>query len=115
MNEELKTASDIVRDPSSISLGTYWWVAALAIWGGIVRVIREVKLGGKTFWQIILAFVAESIVSAFAGMLVFFLCESSNIPRMYTAALVGIAGYMGGRALNLIETIVKARSLQKGD
>lgn len=112
MNEELKTASDIVRDPSSISFSTYWWVVVLAIWGGIVRVIREVKLGGKTFWQIILAFVAEAVVSAFAGMLVFFLCESSNMPRMYTAALVGIAGYMGGRALNLLEAIYKSRTLK---
>lgn len=114
MNDQLQTASDIVRDPSSIGWTTYWWVAMLAIWGGIVRVIREVKLGDKTFWQILLAFVAEAVVSAFTGMLVFFLCESSHVPRMYTAAVVGIAGYMGGRALNLVESIVKARSL-KGD
>lgn len=79
-----------------------------------MRVIREVKLGGKTWWQIMLVFVAESTVSCFAGMLTFFICESNNIPRMYTAALAGLAGYMGGRALNLLESRITKLS-NKGD
>lgn len=115
MNDELKTASDFVRDPSSISWGTYAWVVALAIWGGIVRVFREVTLGDKSWRQILAVFIGETLTSGFAGVLVFFVCESQSVPRLYAAALTGIAGYMGGRALTMLEAIIKARSLPKGE
>lgn len=112
MNDQLQTASDIVRDPSSAPWTTYIWVVVLAVWGGIVRVIREVKLGGKTIWQILLTFLAECTVSSFAGVMTCLMVESSSLPRAYVYALGGLAGYMGGRALNLLESIVKARSFK---
>ncbi|HJV52803.1 MAG TPA: phage holin family protein [Noviherbaspirillum sp.] len=114
MNEELKAASEIAKDPASYSSATYAWVLILAVWGGVVRIIREVKLGGKSWRQIILIFLAELTVSGFAGVNAFFLCESAGISRLYTAVLTSVASYMGGRALALFEEIYKAR-LGKGE
>lgn len=113
MNDEIKTAADLARDPASVSWATYALVATLAIWGGIVRVIREAKLGDKTWKQIALIFLVESITSGFAGFMTFFVCEAQQVDRFYAAALSGIAGYMGGRALTLLEIIYKAKTASK--
>lgn len=110
MNEEIKHVSEVVKDPSSVPLVTYMWVFLLASWGGIVRVFREVKLGDKSWRQIVLIFIAEVATSSFAGVLTFFLCESQNVERLYTAAMTGVAGYMGGRALSVLEAVYKART-----
>jgi len=110
MNEEISKATELAKDPSSISLATYAWVLLLATWGGIVRVIREVKLGGKSWQQILAIFVVEIIISTFAGVITFFMCYSSNVSPLYTAVMTSIAGYMGGRALNVLEAIYKAKA-----
>lgn len=68
-----------------------------------MRVVREVKLGGKTWREVVFIFLAEMMVSSFAGVVTFFLCESANTPRFYTAVFTSLAGYMGGRALNILE------------
>ena len=114
MNEEINQATELAKDPSSISIATYAWVLLLATWGGIVRVVREVKLGGKSWQQILAIFVAEIIISTFAGVITFFMCYSSNVSPLYTAVMTSIAGYMGGRALNVIEAIYKAK-IGKGE
>jgi len=110
MNEEINKATELAKDPSSISIATYAWVLLLATWGGIVRVIREVKLGGKSWQQILAIFVVEIIISTFAGVITFFMCYSSNVSPLYTAVMTSIAGYMGGRALNVLEAIYKAKA-----
>lgn len=57
----------------------------------------------------IVEFLAEIGASAFAGVITFWLCEHAEIPGLMTAALVGIAGHAGSRALYMIENIVKSR------
>lgn len=114
MNEEIRQASEIVKDPSSISWFTYGWIVFLAMWGGIVRVIREVKGSGKTWVQLVWIFIGEMITSAFVGVVTFYGCEAANIAPLYTAMLVSIAGWLGVRALAVLEAIYKARSF-KGD
>ena len=109
MNEELKAASRAASDPMSISWLTYGWVLALAIWGGLVRVIREEKYGTKTWPQLLRIFLVEMFTSAFVGVITFYLCEASNIQPLYTAALTSTAGWMGVRAMSLAETIYRAR------
>lgn len=74
-----------------------------------MRVIREVKLGGKSWKQILGIFIAELLTSVFVGLVTFFLCESSGFKPFYTATLVSVASYMGGRALTVLEALYKAR------
>lgn len=108
MNEEIKNASEFVRDPASISVTTYVWVVVLATMGGIVRVVREVELGDKSWKKILMIFLVEIFVSIFAGVVTFFLCQSNNVQPFYTAVMTSLAGYMGGRALTMLEAVYKA-------
>ncbi len=109
MNEELRNASDIAKDPTTISIATYVVALALSVWGGIVRILREVQLADKTVPQIIGIFVAEIVTSGFVGIITFYLCTSWGFAPLYTAAMTAIAGYMGGRSLALFEALYKAR------
>lgn len=47
--------------------------------------------------------LGELTTSAFAGMLTFWLCESTGISPLMTAAFVGISGHMGSRAVFCFE------------
>jgi hypothetical protein len=114
MNEEIKQTSDLIRDPASVSWATYAWILLLATLGGIVRVIREVKFGGKTWKQILAIFIAEIFVSLFAGIVTFFLCAARDVPPFYAAVMVSLASYMGGRALSVLEVLYKLK-IGKGD
>lgn len=86
------------RDPTNYSLITYGWVTALAMWGGIVNFMRK-RADGHTRAFNFTEFVGEIVTSAFAGVLTFWLCESAGISGLVTAALVGISGHMGSRAI----------------
>lgn len=115
MHEELRNASEIVKDPTSYSFFTYLWIAALSMWGGVVRIIRENTFGGKTKLEIARIFLFELITSGFAGVLTFYLCEAAGFQPLYTAAMTSIAGYMGGRSLAVIEAIYKAHQTGRKD
>lgn len=77
---------------------TYAWVFALATLGGTVSFIRKVKQGHARAWNFT-EFVGEIVVSAFAGLITFFLCDWSGLDARLTAAFIGISGHMGSRAI----------------
>lgn len=79
-----------------------------------MRVIREAKFGDKTWQQILAIFVAEIIISVFAGVVTFFLCAARDVPPFYSAVLVSLASYMGGRALSVLEALYKFK-IGKGE
>lgn len=95
----------IDKDPTSYSLLTYAWVSGLAAIGGFVSFVQKVKLGYARAFNMI-EFIGELVTSAFAGVITFWLCEASNVNPLATAALVGVTGHMGSRALYLLEQIV---------
>lgn len=115
MNEEIRNASEIVKDPTSFSVVTYLWIVVLSMWGGVVRIIRENTFGGKTKLEIARIFLFELITSGFVGIITFYLCESAGFQPLYTAAMTSIAGYMGGRSLAVIEAIYKAHQTSRKD
>ena len=96
------------NDPTNYSLLTYIWVLALSVWGGVVNFIQRVKQGESQRWSITELF-GEIVISAFAGIITFYLCEASQIDPLITAALVGISGHMGSRAIFLFEKFAKRR------
>lgn len=96
------------KDPSTYSFLTYAWVAALASWGGVVGYIRKVNTGVIHRYSLT-EFVGEIVTSAFAGMITFWMCEAAGVSALITAAMVGISGHMGSRAIYQIETWAQAR------
>lgn len=90
----------IEKDPLSYTSLTYAWVILLSIWGGISGYIRRFKRDQKFS---LAELIGELSISAFVGILTFFLCESAQIQPVMSAALVGVSGHMGSRAIYLIE------------
>lgn len=96
------------KDPTSYSLLTYGWVISLAIMGGIVNFMRKLQLGYVRAFNIV-EFIGECVTAAFAGILTFWLCESAQISGLVTAAMVGISGHMGSRAIFMFEDWLKSK------
>ena len=115
MNEEIRQAAEAAKDPTSYSLLTYAWVVALSAWGGMVRFIRKVKAGEMSLKQASLTLAGEIVTSAFAGVVTFYACEANGVAPLMTAVLVGVAGHMGGRALEPVEQLLKRWFGGKGD
>lgn len=90
------------KDPTSYSLITYLWVFGLSSLGGIVSFLNKIKKGHARAFNIA-EFIGEISASAFAGVITFWLCENSSISPLVTAALVGVSGHMGSRAILLFE------------
>lgn len=96
----------IDKDPTSYSWITYAWVLVVSALGGIANYIRKVKAGREFS---IMEVVGDIVISAFAGVLTFWICELGGMPPLATAAFVGIAGHMGSRAIALLEDRIKRR------
>lgn len=79
----------------------YIWVIAMSIWGGIIKYLSILNHGKLTFK--ISCFLSEIFISSFAGIIAFLFCESANINHLYSAALIGVTGHMGSRAIFIIE------------
>lgn len=78
----------------------------LAIWGGTVRYLTQIRKDGKAFKFAEL--MIEWYVSGFSGVLSGYLCYELEVSWATTCFVVGISGHMGGRALSLLETKVKS-------
>lgn len=96
------------KDPTAYGLITYLWVTGLAAWGGIVSFYRKVKSGETRSFNVV-ELIGEITTSAFAGLITFWLGEAAQLDPLVTAALVGISGHMGSRAIYQIERWVQTR------
>jgi len=85
----------------------YFWFVFLAIWGGTTHYISRIKKNGQVFSFAEL--IGEWSISAFAGIMTAYVCQSMQVDFFMTAALVGMAGHMGGRGLFMFETLIKDR------
>lgn len=95
-------AQTSVRDIASYSLKDWGLVLGMSLLGGLVNWWGQVRRGEVPITSIS-SLVGELCTSAFAGLLAFFICEWANFPMMLTAALTGICGHMGTRAVSLFE------------
>jgi len=86
------------KDPANYPLLTYLWVIAISSWGGVVSFYRKMKAGRARPFNVI-EFIGELTTSAFVGVITFWMCESAEIGQLMSAALIGISGHMGSRAI----------------
>ena len=96
------------KDPTNYGLITYAWVFALSITGGIVNFSRKLKDGNVRIFNLV-EFIGELFTSAFAGVITFWLCEAAEINPLISAALVGISGHAGSRAIFALEKWLEYR------
>lgn len=96
------------KSPENFGLITYAWVIGLSAMGGAVAFARKIRLGHARAFNIA-EFVGEVATSAFAGVMTFYLCEASNFSPLITAALVGVAGHMGSRAIFQLENFFSTK------
>lgn len=105
------------KDPNTYWTLTYLWVLLLAGVGGLVRFIRELNQATtpKPLKFIFLKLVGELIVSSFAGVVTFLLCQAMDIDLLWSAVATAVAGHMGGNAIDTITKIIKykAKKLSK--
>jgi len=85
----------------------YIWFFLMALWGGTASYISRIKKTGCGFSTAEL--IGEWFISGFAGVVTAHVCLSVEMDFYKTAALVGIAGHMGGRGLFIVESLVKNR------
>ena len=87
---------------------TYAWVFGLAMLGGAASFVRRVRSGQAKYSNII-ELIGELVVSAFAGLVTFFLCRSAGFDEMLTAAFIAISGHMGTRIIFMFEAYLVKR------
>ncbi len=104
----MQESLDIMKAPSTYGWITYAWVLVLAGLGGFVNYMHKIRHGKARPWTII-EFIGELATSAFVGLLTFYLSQAAGFSSLITAALVGISGHMGSRALFLFEITLRRR------
>jgi hypothetical protein len=87
-----------LQSPETIAWISYVWVMGLAAFGGVVSYLKKLQRGKK--WKTI-DFLIELVISAFAGLITFFICQSMHLSPTTTAAFAGISGHFSGSALKL--------------
>lgn len=96
------------KDVLSYPLKQYGAVLAIALLGGVVSWAAKVRAGTLQVWNF-MALVGELCTSALAGLLCFWLCEWQSLHPLLTAALIGISGHMGTRAITLAEAAAQRK------
>lgn len=75
------------------------WGGAFGAAGGVVRIVR---FGAKSFWNIL----AQIIVSGFCGICAYSLLSGSGVTDMMMVGVCGIAGNSGGMILDAVQSQV---------
>lgn len=104
MGEEQGFVAKLSEMFSATGVGFLWFLL-LAAWGGTASYLSRIKKMKTPFS--VMELVGEWTISAFAGIVTAFICYEMQFSFYATAALTGIAGHMGGRAIALMEHFVE--------
>lgn len=96
------------KNPLDYSLKQYGLILGIALLGGVVSWFTKVRKGELPSWSIN-HLVGELATSALAGLLCFWICEWAGSAPLLTAALTGIVGHMGTKAMAMLEEWGKAK------
>lgn len=97
-------AQEAAKGPLNYSLKIYTAIFALALLGGLASWFGKVRKGELLMWNIS-ALVGELCISAFSGLMAFYLCDYMGFHQGLTAAVVGVSGHAGTRGINWIESL----------
>lgn len=95
-----------LKSPLSYTLREYGVILGIALLGGFAGWFRRVKRGDVEALNFA-ALVGELMISAFAGLLAFWVCEYFQLSPLLTAAAAGMAGHAGGTGIAWMERLSK--------
>lgn len=95
-------AQTAMRNPLNYSLQEYGLMLGVAIFGGVVSWYRKVRRGEIPSWGLGYL-IGEMTLSAFAGLLTFWVCEYWGAPQILTACMAGINGLASAKILTVAE------------
>lgn len=96
------------KDPNNYNFITYAWMLFIACWGGVVNYISRLKKGVvKTFSFAEL--MGELTISAFSGVITYWICQSYEVEPLMTAVWVAISGHAGGRTVFVLEDFFNSK------
>lgn len=83
-------------------MATYSWVVGIAGIGGLASFHGKVRRG-EARWVNISEVLGELVTSSLAGLLTYWLCRATPINEFVAAAMIGVSGHMGSRAMFMLE------------
>jgi len=83
-------------------------VILVGMLGGVVSFARKVKSGAAR-WLNVSELIGELVSAGFTGVVAYWLCLYGGLNPWLTAALVGISGHAGSRALFTFERWAQRR------
>lgn len=95
--------------PPEYSVWTYLWVAWLSAFGAISAYLARMKNKSLSEFSVF-AFICEIIISGFAGLVTFYLCDWKGIDSRLAAVSIAISSHFSTRAIFLMK-----KSLLGGD
>lgn len=98
-----------IKDPLNYPLKQYIFILAISLLGGLVGWYSKVRRGQLQATNL-MSLIGELCTSALSGLLAFYVCEYLNFVPVLTAAIVGVAGHMGTRAITWAEETLKRRA-----
>jgi len=99
-------AQDQLKSPLSYSLREYGVILGIALLGGLASWYSRVRKG-ETDMLNFSSLIGELAISAFAGLISFWICESLDLSPLITAAVAGMAGHAGGNGISWLERLGK--------
>lgn len=96
-------AQSAVKTPLSYTLQEYGIVLGTALLGGLASWWMKVRRGEVLAWNLS-SLIGELCVSAFAGLVAFWLCEYFTLNPLLTSAIVGMSGHAGAKGLIWVES-----------
>ena len=85
------------------------WMALVAMLGGYVNFRQKMQQGNTRGWNLT-ELIGEMVVSAFAGVLTFWVCRGFDVNPWLTAAGVAISGHLGARGIFLLEKTLEKKA-----
>lgn len=85
------------------------WVVLLSAAGGLVSFIQKFKTGALQRFSLG-ELVGEMFIASFVGIVTMLFCQWGALNVWLSAALVGLCGHMGSRALFVAETLLSRKT-----
>lgn len=85
----------------------YIWFCLLAVWGGTVNYISNMRRQKKTFS--ITELFGDWAISSFSGIMAAYVCKELGVSPFVQYATAGLVGHQGARTIALMERWMRDR------